>query len=232
MLARVDQDRLDTGPKGSGGERFCAVTREAKSADAMIRFVLDPDGRVVADLKRRLPGRGLWVTATKDALAQAARRNVFAKGFKTEVRLSADFVESTDRLLERSALDALAIANKAGAFVSGFAKVETAIAQGDIVALMRASEASADGIRKLDAAMHRRFGADTAGIAIIGAFSTAQLDLASGRSNVVHAALLAGPASDAFLARYSRLMRFRTGEAGGPEHDETRPEKPEGLESE
>jgi len=32
-----------------------------------------------------------------------------------------------------------------------------------------------------------------------------------GRSNVIHAALLAGPESETFLARIDRLERFRTG---------------------
>jgi hypothetical protein len=49
---------------------------------------------------------------------------------------------------------------------------------------------------------------------MIKTFATAQLDLALGRSNVVHAALLAGPANDTFLARFARLERFRTGEPG------------------
>jgi predicted RNA-binding protein YlxR (DUF448 family) len=232
MLARVDEEKLDDGPKGAGGERFCAVTREAKPVDEMMRFVLGPDGRVVADLKRRLPGRGLWVTATKNAIAQAVRRNIFAKGFKADVRVPADFAETTEQQLERFALDALSIANKAGRVVFGFAKVEITVAREELAALLRAREAAHDGIRKLDAALHRRFGADKGEIVVVDAFSVEQLDLALGRSNVVHAALLAGPASEAFLARYSRLARFRTGETGGLEHDKARPEKPQGLESE
>jgi hypothetical protein len=41
------------------------------------------------------------------------------------------------------------------------------------------------------------------------------LDLALGRSNVIHAALLAGPESETFLARAARLDRFR---APNPNH--------------
>ena len=109
----------------------------------------------------------------------------------------------------RAALDALAIAGKAGLVATGFAKVEAALAHEPIVGLIHAADAGADGVAKLAGALRQRPDADR--IAVIKAFTTAQLDLALGRSNVVHAALLAGPASDTFLARFARLERFRTG---------------------
>jgi hypothetical protein len=175
----------------------------------MIRFVLGPDG-VVPDLKHRLPGRGVWVTATRTALSEAVARNAFARGFKREVRVGTELVELTERLLVRAALDALAIARKAGLVAAGFAKTEAALARLSVAGLLQAREAAADGSSKLAAALRRRPDADR--IAIIDGFTTAQLDLALGRSNVVHAALLAGPESEAFLARYARLTCFRTGE--------------------
>ncbi len=86
----------------------------------LIRFVVGPDGEAVPDLKRKLPGRGVWVTATRDVLGEAIKRKVFARGFKRDVRLPADLLDRTERLLEQSALDALAIAGKAGSVVCGF----------------------------------------------------------------------------------------------------------------
>ena len=62
----------------------------------LIRFVIGPDGEAVPDLKRKLPGRGVWVTATQDALADAIKRKVFARGFKRDVRLPRDFVARTE----------------------------------------------------------------------------------------------------------------------------------------
>jgi predicted RNA-binding protein YlxR (DUF448 family) len=180
-----------------------------KPVDFMIRFVIGPDG-VVPDLKRKLPGRGLWITADKVTLNDAVARNVFARGFKREVRVTPALVEETERLLVRSTLDALAIAGKASLVATGFAKVETAIARDAVVGLIHATDAGADGVAKLAGALRRRD--DPVKIAVIQAFTTAQLDLALGRSNVVHAALLAGPANDTFLARFARLERFRAGE--------------------
>src|SRR5687768_18017416 len=110
----AQETALDAGPRssGAGTERFCAATRVVKPVDDMIRFVIGPDG-VVPDLKRKLPGRGLWITATKSALADAVTRKVFARGFKREVKIAPDLPDLTERLLVRAALDALAIAGKA-----------------------------------------------------------------------------------------------------------------------
>ena len=232
MLARIDGDELDTGPKGHGAERFCAVTREVKPVAELIRFVVAPDRSILADVKHKLPGRGLWVTATREALAEAVRRKVFARGFKTDVRPAPNLVATTELLLERAALDALAIAAKAGQVVAGFSKVDAALGRDKIVGLIHARDAAADGIRKIDAAMRRQFGDDANQVAVIDAFTSAQLDLALGRSNVVHAALLADGASKGFLARALRLKRFRSGGAGNPANEKTSPQGAQGLDTE
>jgi predicted RNA-binding protein YlxR (DUF448 family) len=211
MLPRAQNDELDAGPRKGGAriDRLCAVSREVKPVCELIRFVVGPDG-VVPDLKRRLPGRGLWVTADRTALKEAIARNVFARGFKRDISVTPELLELTERLLTRAALDALAIAGKSGQVATGFAKVEAAIAHDDIVGLVHAADAAPDGVAKLAGALRRR--PDGQKVAVITAFTTAQLDLALGRSNVVHAALLAGPANDTFLARFARLGRFQSGE--------------------
>jgi predicted RNA-binding protein YlxR (DUF448 family) len=223
MLARVHDGETDGGPRRAGGlERLCVVTREVKPVADMIRFVVGPDGEVVPDLKRRLPGRGAWVTATREAMAQAVKRRAFARGFKADVRVPADLAKVVESLLERSALDALSMAHKAGCLVAGFARVESALAGQRVVALVHAADAGREGARKLAAAGRRLPGDAAGGLVMVDAFTAAQLDLALGRPNVVHAALLAGPASDRFLARYRNLERFRT-EGPGPGSDNVRP---------
>jgi predicted RNA-binding protein YlxR (DUF448 family) len=214
MLAHTTHDsELDNGPRssGSGIERFCVATRTVKPVDAMIRFVVGPDG-VVPDLKRKLPGRGIWITADRSTLADAVARRLFARGFKRDVRVAPDLADMTERLLAKAALDALAIVGKAGLVAAGFSKVEAALMRDKVVALFHAAEAGADGVKKLAGVLRTRPDADR--IAVVKEFHSAQLDLALGRLNVVHAALLAGPPSDTFLARFQRLERFRTGETG------------------
>jgi ribosomal protein L7Ae-like RNA K-turn-binding protein len=152
----------------------------------------------------------VWVTATQGALGEAIKRKVFARGFKRDVRLPPDLVNRTELLLEQAVLDALAIAGKAGLVAAGFGKTETALANDRVVGVIHAADAAPDGVRKLDAAQ-RRLTPDGK-IAVISGLTSAQLDLALGRPNVIHAALLAGSASDTFLARFRRLERFRTGD--------------------
>jgi hypothetical protein len=212
MIAPSPDIDLDAGPRAQELERMCVATRTVRPVADMIRFVIGPDGEAVPDLKRKLPGRGVWVTATQDALSDAVKRKALARGFKREVRLPADLVVRTGELLERAALDALAMAGKAGLVATGFTRVEAALAREKVVALLHAAEAAADGVRKLDAALRRRLEHDP--IVTIGILTSAQLDLAFGRPNVVHAALLAGPPSDTFLARLRRLERFRAGDQG------------------
>lgn len=214
MIAPSLDIDLDAGPRAQELERMCVATRTVRPVADMIRFVIGPDGEAVPDLKRKLPGRGVWVTATQDALSDAVKRKALARGFKREVRLPADLVARTGELLERAALDALAMAGKAGLVATGFTRVEAALAREKVVALLHAAEAAADGVRKLDAALRRRPEHDP--IVTIGILTSAQLDLAFGRPNVVHAALLAGPPSDTFLARLQRLERFRSGELSRP----------------
>ena len=232
MLARLDDTALDGGPrKGAATERMCAVSREVKPVEELVRFVVGPDGSVVPDIKRNLPGRGLWVEATRKTVDQAVKRNVFGKGFKRDVKVDAGLGETTDRLLERAALDALSIAGKAGEVVTGFTKVETAINRGSLLGLLHAADGSADGHRKLEALLRRNDEENSHQIPVIRAFSGAQLDLALGRSNVIHAALLAGPASQGFLTRCQRSLRFRTGETLRPGPDRVSGKEPKVFES-
>jgi uncharacterized protein len=190
--------------------RMCAVSRQVKAPDALIRFVAGPDGTLVPDLRRRLPGRGVWVTATAEAVREAVRRRAFTRSLKADLRVPATLAEDIDRLLERDALQALSFANKAGEAITGFVKVEAALGRGDVVALLHAREAAADGVRKLNQALARRFGeAGGDGIATVRGLESADLGLALGGAHVIHAALTAGPASAGFLVRWRRLMHFR-----------------------
>jgi predicted RNA-binding protein YlxR (DUF448 family) len=221
MLAQPQEDGLDGGPRAAatGTERLCAATGTVKPIADMLRFVVAPDATVVPDLKQRLPGRGIWVTATRQALRVAIARKAFARSFKRDVRVPHEFVQETERLIERAALDALSVAHKAGKVAMGFAKTEAAIAHDRLAGVLHASDAAPDGVRKIAAALRHRAEDEGRDFPTFGGFSSAQLDLALGRSNVIHAALLAGPQIETFLARAARLDRFRT---DGPDTGFTR----------
>jgi len=190
--------------KSEPTERTCIVTREQKPVSALIRFAVAPDGEVVADLRRRLPGRGVWVTARSDLVATAERKHLFQRGFGEPVKVAPGLALRVALQLELAAESALSLARKAGSAVAGFGKVEAALGGGTVVGLLHAREAAPDGVAKLAAAA-KRAGARPE---IVGVFRSEQLDLAFGRANVIHAALLAGPASDNVLARVRALTAF------------------------
>lgn len=228
MLAIADPIDLDHGPRTkSGVERMCAVTRQVAPIDDLIRFVASPTGDVVPDLKRKLPGRGLWVSLSHATVADAAKRNVFTRSFKRELQVSKTLADDVDRLMMRGLIEALAMTAKAGQVVSGFSKVEAAIEAGEAIALIHAADGAADGIRKLDAKINasaRRNSGDLNDFPRVDLLTTDELDLALGRANVVHAALLAGQASKTFLARCQTLTRYRA-TAGSKTSDDKRTDK-------
>jgi predicted RNA-binding protein YlxR (DUF448 family) len=193
-------------------ERTCIVTKTKAGQDAMIRFVVGPDAHVVADLRHKLPGRGVWVTARADAVAEAVKRKAFARGFKSDVAVSASLPAEIDTLMIKNCLQALSLAKKAGQVVAGFFKVEAAVEAGTVIGLVHASDGGTDGSRKLSQALRRSI--ETAKPPQIKPFTSLQLSLALGCTNVVHAALTRGAASEAFLSQCRKLELYRSVSSG------------------
>jgi hypothetical protein len=179
----------------------------------MLRFALSPDGSVVPDIRRELPGRGVWTRLSFDTVSRAATKQAFSRAFRAKAEAPASLAETVGALLERDALQALSIANKAGLVVAGAFKVDSAIEAGGVVSLIQASDGAADGAAKRVHALRAKFGPEANAIVRVDLFQSGQLDLALGRANVIHAALKQGAASSAFLARADRLRRYRGAEA-------------------
>ncbi|MBI1868166.1 MAG: RNA-binding protein [Methylocystis sp.] len=201
-------------------ERTCIVTRRQAAPEAMIRFVRAPDGVLAPDIRSRLPGRGVWVTARAELVAEAARKQVFARQLKAKVTASPTLAEEVDQLLEVDCLQSLSMTNKAGLAIAGFGKVSAALENGAVRVLLEARDGSAEGKRKLAQAVRRSAkdanSTDGGGVETIALFTSRQLDLALGRTNVIHAALAPGGPTQAFLARSRRLAAYR-GESGAGE---------------
>jgi predicted RNA-binding protein YlxR (DUF448 family) len=192
-------------------ERRCIVTRAERAPSDLIRFVVDPSGAIVPDLARKLPGRGVWVTADKATVTAAAKGQAFAKSLKRQVTVAPDLPQAVETLCVKRVLDALSLANKAGLVTTGFEKVEALLDGGRAAALLHGADAAADGRRRLD----RKFAAiqqDKGSAApIVDWLTIEQLSLAIGRSNVVHAALKQGGATNRLLREAERLQRYRSG---------------------
>ena len=204
----------------TGSERTCIVTRRKGAPDTFIRFVVGPDRAVVPDLRCKLPGRGAWVTAEKAVVLEAMKRKSFKRAFKSEVEVPPTLAELIDGLMEKDALQALSLANKAGLVVAGATKVEGSIGPKVPAALVQASDGSPDGVRKMEAAVRRLLGDEADALPRIRDFRSDQLDLALGRTNVIHAAVAGGTVGEGFVSRARRLKRYRgepPAQAAGPE---------------
>ena len=213
--------------------RTCSVTRRAGGADALLRFVAGPDGSLVPDLKRKLPGRGCWVTAEHTHVEQAVRRNLFPRALKQQVSVPADLAAMVDALYVRAALGALGLARKAGQVALGAAKVEAKVRSGEALCVLHAAEAAEDGIRKIVNARRATLLAGGPEIAAYKLFREDEMGLALGGANVIHAALLASEAGKAAQKRVVALDRYRgnapdiTQTAADPRDDETAAEDTE-----
>ena len=125
--------------RDSGATRQCAVSRNHLPVEALIRFVVGPDEAVVPDLKRRLPGRGVWLACQRETVDAAVEKGHFSRAFKRRVKASPELADLVEHLLRQAALSRLSLANKAGAVTCGFAKVEQAIGKGRVAGLVHAS---------------------------------------------------------------------------------------------
>ena len=161
----------------------------------MVRFVVGPEGDVVPDLARRLPGRGLWVKAERAAVERAVAKNLFARAARSSVKPASDLSERVERLLLERALDDLSRARRAGRAVAGFVKVEQMVGQRRAGLLVVADEADGDGLGKLKAASREN------GLPIARLGDAAALGGIFGRDQAVYVAVARDDAGGAFIER-------------------------------
>jgi uncharacterized protein len=182
---------------------MCIVTRVVKPEDELIRFALSPDGVVVPDLKRKLPGRGVWVSLDRKMLGDAIKRHLFSKGFGAEAKAGPELLDLVGLQLRKQALSALSLARKAGLALSGHTKVEEALVRGNVRMLFHASDGSVDGRQKLD----RKCATN---VVIFDLFASGDLDLAFGKSNVIHAAVANGGMAEKLLDYVRKLAQYES----------------------
>jgi len=128
--------------KASDTERRCLASGEMKPRSEMIRFVIAPDQSVVPDLSENLPGHGLWVTTSVDAIQLATKKNLFAKAAKEPAQPALDLADMVTRLLRRRCCDLLGLAKGAGIAVLGEAQTESALRARKLGLLLRAPDAT------------------------------------------------------------------------------------------
>jgi uncharacterized protein len=187
--------------------RTCIVERARKERPFLLRFVLSPQGGAIPDIKGDLPGRGVWVTANKETVVEAVKRRAFQRAFRKPVQVAEELPLQVEQLFKQSALERLSICNKAGLLVLGFTKVEEALRRGEIACLIHASDAAEGGTAKLD----RKFAAlysEKDHIAPKNSFTSAEISLATGSANVIHAGVKDGGAARALFEALDRLSGY------------------------
>jgi len=182
------------------------VSGEILPENRLLRFVAGPDGTVVPDVAAKLPGRGLWVEATKDAVNKAVEKKLFSRAAKTQVTADADLAARAEKALVARMLGDLGIARRSGALVLGFDNVLRALeSPKPPKVLIEAFDGSQDGKRKLYAAAHRL----ELACVVIETLTSAELGLALGRENVIHAAVQPRGLADRLILDAERLSGFR-----------------------
>lgn len=178
-----------------------AVMDEAR----LVRFVAAPDGGVTPDVARKLPGRGLWVEATRAAVETAVRKGAFSRAARTRLNAPPDLADQVGSLLARRVLAGLGLARRAGDLTLGFEAALAAIRSGKAAWIIDAADGAADGRRKL---LHA-----AKGLAqpprLLGVFDSDELSLALGLGNVIHLVFLAGRGAERWTADVERLSGFR-----------------------
>lgn len=200
-------------------ERRCIVTGEVGPAEAMLRFVVGPDGQAVFDAAGKLPGRGLWLSARQDVLQTAAKKGAFSKAAKASVQVSADLAADVAKVLKARLLDRIGLARRAGQLVQGFDNVAQALKAGQGKAgpagvLIEAADAAPDGRRKM-----ANLAKDVPVVAVLDA---AEIGRAIGRDNAVHSLLVPGKMAQAFLSDARKLagVENRPLDGAGASEDE------------
>lgn len=185
----------------TGPERRCIVTGQVRPKEELLRFVVSPDGEVVPDLGRRLPGRGIWLSARRDVVNTALAKRLFARAARRQVEVPEDLVDRVEAQLERRCLDALGLARRAGQAVCGFEKVRAELKAGKVALLVEARDASADGKGKI-----RGLAGD---LPMVELFDGAVLGGVFGRDHAVHVSVAPGPLARRLAEEAAMLAGFR-----------------------
>lgn len=181
-------------------ERRCIVSGEVKAKEELLRFTVMPDNQVIPDFKKKLPGRGIYVTNSKKALQVAVDKNLFAKACKGKAKADKQLPELVEGLLKKKGLEAVSLAKKAGVLVTGFEKVKDALKKDKIAFILEAKDAGTDG--------HEKMLALAKNLETFVLYDVEELDKALDRVNTVHAAFLKSEMSKMVHNEFIRLQAF------------------------
>lgn len=189
-----------------GPERKCIATGEVLPKARMVRFVVGPEGQAVPDILGKLPGRGIWVSAHREALDKAVAKKLFSRAAKQPVTVPEGLVAEVEKQIARRVIDLVSLARKGGKAVAGYEKVKDWLLKEEARVLIQASDGSERGKTKLSTPYGGSF---------IGWLSSDELGLAFGRQTVIHGALASGGLTERVVEEAARLKNLRVQDDGG-----------------
>ncbi len=197
-------------PKGRSRKRKCIVSGNIMNPHDMLRFVLDPDGQVLADIYGKLPARGAWITPSRVAVEKAIKTNAFERSFKTGVKVDHSLLDQIEAGLANKLLGLVGMAKRAGQLEIGFENVKSCAQNANLGARIEASDGSSDGrakIRVICKAIAREL-AEKPPI-LIACFTARELGKALGRDHIVHLGVVKGTMLASFIRESKKLAGFR-----------------------
>jgi predicted RNA-binding protein YlxR (DUF448 family) len=181
------------------------VSGEVMDEARLLRFVLGPDGSVLPDFGRKLPGRGMWVEARREAVTTAVKRGAFSRAAKAKVAVSPDLADQVEQGLMRRLSHTLGLARRSGDLTLGFEKAAAALEGAKAAWMIEAADGAPDGRRKLLNIARRSAKPPK----LFGVFTAQELSLALGVEPVVHCVFLAGRGVEGWTHDVERLSGFR-----------------------
>ena len=149
---------------------------------SLLRFVVAPDGKLVADLKGSLPGRGMWVRPS--FLQEGIKRCLFNRAHGSAVVLPEGFLGTLEHMIRVRTMKFLGLARRAGEVVCGFDQVQALLLKGRGGSVLAARDGSLVGRKKIIRAAN--------GVSLVEVFDSAELSAAIGKENVVHVLVTRG----------------------------------------
>jgi hypothetical protein len=163
----------------------------------MIRFVIDSEARLVPDLAERVPGRGVWLTADRDAISAAVAGHAFARAVRRSVSVPVGLLETIEGLLRRRCIEGLGLARRAGVVVAGFEQVAQLLRAGEVGLLLVASDAAPGQRRRLERLAKA--------CAVASVLRRDELGAVFGRDELTYAALGSGRLAERLMRDLQRL---------------------------
>lgn len=193
-------------------ERTCIVTRKTYPVEELIRFVVSPSGEILPDIKRNLPGRGVYILARKYLINKAITSSCLVNHFAHKLNkknmsltINPDTPDLIEKLLINKAVKSLSLGRKAGKITYGFNNCDKAIREHKVARMLHTIGTSSDSVNKISQAIF----ASKIDVKQEFIFTESDLEKAFGDLNIMHVAILHGNTTKYIVKNIDKLHIYR-----------------------